>query len=82
MLAQKENNSIQGIAKVAAFGYPIDSFSHVLIPGYQTGPVYLALPIALAEIALPLRLLIKDMNTAKWKQRALESTLSPALAQS
>ncbi|MGE5464025.1 MAG: hypothetical protein ACM3PS_11760 [Syntrophothermus sp.] len=46
MLAQKENNSIQGIAKVAAFGYPIDSFSHVLIPGYQTGPVYLALPSA------------------------------------
>lgn len=66
---------------VAAFGYLIDSFSHVLIPGYKTGPVYLALPIAIAEIAFPLWLLIKGVNTEKWEERALESTLSPVPAQ-
>jgi len=32
---------------IASLGYVIDSFSHVLIPNYKTGPVYLALPIAI-----------------------------------
>lgn len=58
---------------VASFGYLIDSFSHVLLPGYETGAVYLALPIALAEIAFPLWLLIKGVNVEQWKKRALES---------
>jgi len=58
---------------LAAFGYLIDSFSHVLIPNYQTGPVYLALPIAIAEIAFPLWLLIKGVNAKQWEKRALES---------
>ena len=39
---------------IASLGYLIDSFSHVLIPNYKTGPAYLALPIAIAEIAFPL----------------------------
>src|SRR6476660_6386255 len=58
---------------IAALGYLIDSFSHVLISGYKTGPAYLALPIAIAEIAFPLWLLIKGVNVARWEQRALES---------
>jgi Domain of unknown function (DUF4386) len=58
---------------LAAFGYLIDSFSHVLIPDYKTGPVYLALPIAIAEIAFPLWLLIKGLNAKQWEKRALES---------
>ena len=58
---------------LAAFGYLIDSFSHVLIPNYKTGPVYLALPIAIAEIAFPLWLLIKGVNVDQWEKRALES---------
>lgn len=58
---------------VASFGYLIDSFSHVLLPGYETGAVYLALPIAIAEIAFPLWLLIKGVNVEQWKKRALES---------
>jgi hypothetical protein len=57
---------------IAAFGYLLDSFSHVLIPGYKTGPVYLALPIAIAEIAFPLWLLIKGVNVDQWNKRALE----------
>jgi len=58
---------------IAAFGYLIDSFSHVLIANYKTGPIYLTLPIAIAEIAFPLWLLIKGVNGEKWKKRALES---------
>jgi hypothetical protein len=57
----------------AAFGYLIDGFSHVLIANYKTGPVYLALPIAIAEIAFPLWLLIKGVNAKQWEKRALES---------
>jgi len=58
---------------VAALGYLIDSFSHVLIADYKTGPAYLALPIAIAEIAFPLWLLIKGVNAKQWEKRALES---------
>lgn len=58
---------------IASFGYLIDSYSHVLIPNYQKGPAYLALPIAIAEIAFPLWLLIKGINTEQWKKRILES---------
>jgi hypothetical protein len=62
----------------AAFGYLIDGFSHVLIANYKTGPVYLALPIAIAEIAFPLWLLIKGVNAEQWEKRALESaSLAP-----
>lgn len=59
---------------IASMGYLIDSFSHVLIANYKTGPVYLAIPIALAEIAFPLWLLIRGVNAEKWKNRSLEST--------
>jgi hypothetical protein len=59
---------------IASLGYLIDSFSHVLIANYKTGPVYLAIPIALAEIAFPLWLLIKGVNVEQWKYRSLEST--------
>ena len=58
---------------IASIGYLIDSFSFVLLPNYKTGPVYLALPIAIAEIAFPLWLLIKGINVEKWEKRALES---------
>ena len=58
---------------IASLGYLIDSFSHVLIANYKTGPVYLALPIAIAEIAFPLWLLIKGVNVEQWEKRALRS---------
>jgi len=57
---------------IASLGYLIDSFSYVLIANYKTGPVYLALPIALAEIAFPLWLLIKGVNAERWEKRPLE----------
>jgi hypothetical protein len=58
---------------IAALGYLIDGFSHVLIADYVKGPVYLALPIAIAEIAFPLWLLIKGVDAEKWEKRALGS---------
>lgn len=56
---------------IAGLGYLIDSFSYVLIANYKTGPAYLALPIAIAEIAFPLWLLAKGVNKAQWDKRAL-----------
>jgi hypothetical protein len=58
---------------IASLGYLIDSFSHVLIPNYAKGPVYLALPIAIAEIAFPLWLLIRGVNAEQWKKRTAVS---------
>jgi hypothetical protein len=59
---------------IASVGYLIDSFSHILIPNYKTGPVYIAIPIAIAEIAFPLWLLIKGVKEEKWKKRVLENS--------
>jgi len=58
---------------IASLGYLIDSFSHVLVTNYAKGPVYLALPIAIAEIAFPLWLLIKGVNAEQWKKRTTVS---------
>jgi Domain of unknown function (DUF4386) len=55
---------------IASVGYLVDSLSHVMVANYTPGPPYLALPIAIAEIAFPLWLLIKGVDVAKWEQRA------------
>ena len=60
----------------AGFGYLIDSFALLLSPNYATTPVFLAIPIAIAELAFPLWLLIKGVNADKWEKRSLE--LEPA----
>lgn len=63
---------------IASLGYLVDSFSHILVPNYKTGPVYLALPIAIAEIAFPLWLLIKGVNAKQWwEKRSTESAPAP-----
>jgi hypothetical protein len=59
---------------VASLGYLIDSFSNVLIANYKTGPIYIALPIIVGEIAFPLWLLIKGVNVAKWEKRSQETS--------
>ena len=56
---------------LAGVGYLVDSFALLLSPTYDTTPVFLALPIAIAEIAFPLWLLIKGVNVEGWKRRAL-----------
>ena len=57
----------------AAFGYLIDSFALLLSTSYETTPIYLALPIAISEIAFPLWLLIKGVNVEEWKKRVSSS---------
>ena len=54
---------------IAALGYLIDNFSSILIANYKMGPAYLAIPIAIAEIAFPLWLLFKGVNAAGWERR-------------
>ena len=58
---------------IAAVGYLIDSSGMLLLANYTTTPVFIALPIAIAEIAFPLWLLIKGVNVEQWEKRALES---------
>jgi hypothetical protein len=58
---------------IASLGYLIDSFSLLLVPSYETTPAFIALSIAVAEIAFPLWLLIKGVNTEQWEKRVLES---------
>jgi hypothetical protein len=58
---------------VAALGYLIDSSALLLSTSYETTPAFIALPIAIAEIAFPLWLLFKGVNVTKWQQRVLES---------
>ncbi|NQV51149.1 MAG: DUF4386 domain-containing protein [Candidatus Marinimicrobia bacterium] len=47
---------------LASLGYFIDSFSLLLLPSYVPGQAFIAIPIALAEIAFPLWLLFKGIN--------------------
>ena len=61
---------------IASMGYLIDNFSYVLLENYVTGAAYFALPIAIAEIAFPLWLLIKGVNVEQWKKRA-SAALAP-----
>ena len=58
---------------IASFGYLVDSFSLLLLPNYTTTPAYIAIPIAIAEIAFPLWLLIKGVNAEQWQQRTIAS---------
>jgi hypothetical protein len=55
---------------IAGLGYLIDSFALLLFAGYETTPPYIALAIAVGELAFPLWLLIKGIDVAKWKERA------------
>jgi hypothetical protein len=54
---------------VAALGYLTDGLAHLLVPGYVKGAPYIALPIALSEIAFPLWLLFKGVNAEQWGRR-------------
>lgn len=57
---------------LAAVGYLVDSAGILLLPGYTT-PDILALPIAVAEIAFPLWLLVRGVNVQKWTLRTAQA---------
>lgn len=59
---------------IASLGYLIDGFSHILIPGFKTGAPYIAIPIALSEIAFPLWLLVKGVNAKQWQKLTPKTT--------
>lgn len=58
---------------VAALGYLIDGAGLLLSLSYETTSAFIAIAIAIAEIAFPLWLLFKGVNVSQWEQRALES---------
>lgn len=59
---------------IASLGYLIDGFSHILIPDFKTGAPYIAIPIALSEIAFPLWLLIKGVDAKQWQKLTPKTT--------
>ena len=65
---------------IASLGYLLDSVAHILFANHQTGAVYFALPIALAEIAFPLWLLFKGVNAEQWEKRTSVEPVGPLVA--
>jgi hypothetical protein len=65
---------------VASVGYLADSFLQVLVPNHVTGAAYFALPIAIAEIAFPLWLLVKGVNAERWERRSSVAPVRPLVA--
>lgn len=59
--------------ELAAVGYLFDSFALLLSSSYTTTPAFVAIPIAVAEIAFPLWLLIKGVNVEHWRKLAFEA---------
>jgi hypothetical protein len=55
----------------AGIGYLIDTVGLLLVSGYTTTPGWIALVIAVAEIAFPIWLLVKGVNMDRWQNRAL-----------
>ncbi len=47
---------------LASLGYLTDNYGKLLLPNYTEIPVFLAIPIAIAEMAFPLWLLIKGVK--------------------
>ena len=58
---------------LASLAYLIDGLAILILPSYEVTPVFLAIPIAAAELLFPLWLLIKGVDVEQWKKRALES---------
>ncbi|MCB0256425.1 MAG: DUF4386 domain-containing protein, partial [Anaerolineae bacterium] len=65
---------VLGILFVAAgVGYLIDTIGLLLVPSYTTTPGLIAMVIAIAELAFPIWLLVKGVNTAGWEKRTLSA---------
>lgn len=73
---------VLGVLFIAAgFGYLFDSIGLLLVAGYTTTPGVVALVIAAAEIAFPVWLLVKGVNTVGWQQRTQEAAAPQPLPQ-
>ena len=58
---------------VACFGYLVDVFTFLLIPGFE---VVFSEFTFVGEVVLLLWLLIKGVNVEQWEKRALQSALA------
>ncbi len=58
---------------LASLGYFIDSFLLLLLPSYVPGQAFIAIPIAIAELAFPIWLLIKGINMQGWQKHIPET---------
>ena len=65
----------------AGIGYLIDTVGLLLIPSYTTTPPVIQMIIAVAEIAFPVWLLVKGVNTAGWQERTPEAVSPRPLPQ-
>ncbi len=54
---------------IASAGYLIDSTSLLFVPGYETTPGIVALPIAVAELAFPVWLLVRGVRIEQWNAK-------------
>ena len=66
---------------IAGIGYLIDTIGLLLVPSYTTTPGLIAMVIAIAELAFPIWLLVKGVNTAGWEKRTLSAVSSQPLPQ-
>ena len=55
----------------AGIGYLFDATGQLFLPTYTTTPALIATVIAAAEIAFPIWLLVKGVNTNRWQERIL-----------
>ncbi len=63
---------VLGILFMAAgLGYLFDATGLLLVPTYTTTPGVIAAVIAVAEIAFPIWLLVKGVNSTQWRERTL-----------
>jgi len=58
---------------IAAVGYLLDSSALLMVSSYEETPAFIAMPIAISEIAFPLWLLVKGVNMEGWQKRVSES---------
>lgn len=54
---------------IAAIGYLFDSTALLMVSSYEETPAFVAMSIAIAEIAFPLWLLVKGVNQEGWQKR-------------
>ncbi|RME51589.1 MAG: DUF4386 family protein, partial [Caldilineae bacterium] len=55
----------------AGLGYLFDATGQLFLPAYTTTPALIATIIAAAEIAFPVWLLVKGVNSSRWRERTL-----------
>lgn len=56
---------------LAGVGYLVDTIGLLLVSSYTTTPGFIAIIIAVAEVAFPIWLVVKGVNREQWQKREL-----------